>query len=96
MGECFIHSVQISFLYKGTDFNASKKVLYLIHGMTCKLCLREVKVKFKIKLREVSCFSSGERVLINSCLLQIKVVSYQSISFSPFSVKSKSSYMSSQ
>lgn len=44
----------------------------------------------------MSCFSSGERVLTNSCLLQIEGVSYQSMSFFPLSVKSKSSYVSSQ
>jgi len=80
---------------KGTDFKASKKALYLIYGMTWKLCLREIKVKFKMKLREVSCFSSGERFLANSCPIQIKVASYQSTSFLQFSVRSKSSAMSS-
>lgn len=95
MGECFICSVQISFLYKGTVSNSPRKVFYLICGTISKLCLREVKVKKKLPLGEANCFSFQERVLVNSCLLQTEVVNYQSLCFFLFSEESKSSYPSS-
>lgn len=91
MGECFIHSKHINFLYKENYFNTSiKGIVYYLSNNLKDMLQRCLSLRCKV----LSC--SGEGVFKFFYQLQINMVSYQSTSFCLFSVKPNFSYMFSQ